>query len=618
MPAMTTTAISSGLSEHTSREDWNHHPTTADYRAGSSHGESNISYSVTASTEAPLLTKPADAKAFPMKTLEGFRSASSHSSAPAISLGVHGRVYNTKAAASNTVSSPLARRLKGRHLQMIAIGGSIGTGLFIGSGTALATGGPASLLIAFILMGVVLFCTVQALGEMAVTFPVAGSFSAFATRFIDPGWGFALGWNYAIQWMFTMPLEVMSAAITLQFWNFPIPATVCITIFLAAIMLINLCNVKVFGEVEYSFSIFKVTAVIGFIILGAVINCGGDQDTGYIGGRYWVNPGAFHNGFKGFCNILVTAAFSFAGTELVGLAAAETHNPSKSLPTAIKQVFWRIAIFYVLSIAIVGLLVPYNSTRLISRNSVDSKASPFTIAIQSAGIAGLDSVMNAVVMVAVLSVANSSMYGSSRTLAALAEQGQAPKILAYIDRQGRPLVSIGVSGAAGLLAYLYVSPASGEAFTWLLALSGLSSVLTWASICFAHIRFRKAWVQQGNLLSGLVYRSPLGTAGSWVGLISLLLILVAQFWVAISPVGDSSSSPGDIAKNFFEAYLCMPIVLVCYAGYKLFYKTKYVNIDKIDLITGRNQSEGDELLRQYSRTDRARWPKWKVLYNAMC
>jgi len=189
-----------------------------------------------------------------------------------------------------------------------------GTGLFIGSGSALATGGPASLLISFIAIGAVLFCTVQALGEMAVTFPVAGSFSAWAA----------------------------------------------ITIFLLIITSINLCSVRVYGEAEYVFSIMKVTAVIGFMcdlpllaleriltspsILGAVINCGGTQDSGYIGGQYWANPGAFHNGFKGFCNILVTAAFSFSGTELVGLAAAETHNPSKSLPTAIKQVFWRIAI----------------------------------------------------------------------------------------------------------------------------------------------------------------------------------------------------------------------------------------------------------------------------------
>ena len=141
----------------------------------------------------------------------------------------------------------------------------LGTGLFIGSGQSLATGGPASLLLAFISIGVVLFCTVQALGEMAVTFPVAGSFSAFNTRFIDPAWGFATGWNYAMQWLFVMPLEVMSAAITLQYWSLPIPGWISITVFLAMIITVNLCGVKIYGEAEYAFSILKVTAVIGFM-----------------------------------------------------------------------------------------------------------------------------------------------------------------------------------------------------------------------------------------------------------------------------------------------------------------------------------------------------------------
>ena len=517
-----------------------------------------------------------------------------------------------------------------------------GTGLFIGSGQALATGGPASLLISYILIGMVLFCTVQALGEMAVTFPVAGSFSAFATRFIDPAVGFAIGWNYAMQWVITMPLEVMAAAITLQYWNLPIPGWVAITVFLSVIVIINLCGVKMYGEAEYTFSIIKVTAVIGFIILGIVINCGGPQDSGYIGGEYWRNPGAFHNGFPGFCNILVVAAFSFSGTELVGLAAAETQNPSKALPTAIKQVFWRIALFYVLAIAIVGLLVPYTDNRLIGRNSVDSKASPFIIAIKNAGISGLDSVMNAVVMISVLSVANSSTYAATRTIQALAEQGQAPRFLAYVDRAGRPLASICLSFLFGLLAYLYVTPFQGTAFTWLLALSGLSSILTWGSICYAyvlhlfylhhliylssiltknnsHIQFRRAWLAQGNLLSDLVYQSPIGVIGSWIGLSFLIFILVAQLYVAISPAGVilSSLSATQIATNFFEAYLAAPVVLGFGLYYKIMYRTKLVGVREIDLVTGRNEFESEIVRRQW-KEDKSEWPRWKVIYKTMC
>jgi amino acid transporter len=332
---------------------------------------------------------------------------------------------------------------------------------------------------------------------------------------------------------------------------------------------------------------------------------------------YWANPGAFHNGFKGFCNILVTAAFSFSGTELVGLAAAETHNPSKALPTAIKQVFWRIAIFYVVSIAIVGLLVPYTEPKLINPNNISAKASPFIIAIESAGIQGLDSVMNAVVLIAVLSVANSSMYGATRTLQALAEQGQAPRLLAYVDRKGRPLVSIACSAAIGLLAYLYTSSVQGPAFTWLLALSGLSSIFTWTSICWAHIQFRKAWILQGNQLSDLVYQSPIGSVGSWIGFFALLLILVAQFWVAISPAGSSATTPGAQATNFFAAYLAMPVVLLFYGFYKIWYRTKWVRVKDIDLQTGRNEFETAGERRQW-KEDMGEWPRWKVLYKTLC
>jgi len=261
--------------------------------------------------------------------------------------------------------------------------------------------------------------------------------------------------------------------------------------------------------------------------------------------------------------------------------------------------------------------VPYNSPDLLARDNVQSKVSPFIIAIKSAGIDGLDSVMNAVIMIAVLSVANSSMYGATRTLTALAEQGQAPQILGYIDKQGRPLVNIAIASVIGLLSYLYLSPVQGVAFTWLLALSGLSSVFTWASICYAHIRFRKAWLRQGHLLSDLVYQSPIGTIGSWVGLISLVLILAAQFWVALDPIGSSSSTPMEIATDFFEAYLAAPVVLLFYAYYKIVYRTSFVKIADIDLDTGRDPYENTRW-RDKLRVDKSEWPRWKVIYKTLC
>ncbi|KAL9045009.1 MAG: hypothetical protein Q9214_001895 [Letrouitia sp. 1 TL-2023] len=536
-------------------------------------------------------------------------------------VAANGQVYDLESAVQNTVHSPLARRLKGRHLQMIAIGGSIGTGLFVGSGKALQQGGPASLLIAFTLIGMMLYCTVHALGEMAVLLPVAGSFSAYSTRFLDPAWGFAMGWNYALQWLVVFPLEVVSAAITVDYWDSNISPAAWVGIFLTAIITINLFGVKGYGEAEFILSIIKVIAVVGFIILGITLDVGGGKNGEYIGGRHWQVPGAFNNGFKGLCSVLVTAAFAFAGTELVGLAAAETANPRKSLPTAVKQVFWRICLFYIVSLTLVGLLVPYTDRRLIGQSDSDAKASPFVIAINNAGITGLDSVMNVVIMISVLSVGNSAVYGSTRTLAALAEQGQAPRFLAYIDRQGRPLISIGVASALGLLAFLAASPEEVDAFLWMQALSGLSSIFTWGSICLAHIRFRRAWRLQGYTLDQLAFRSQAGVLGSWFGFLFNCLVLVAQFWTGFAPVPPQYGPPIQgaraLTKSFFQGYLAVPMVLVFYIPYKIYYRTSVLRCKNMDLKSGVRELNLHELVAE-EELEKAAWPKWKKAYKFMC
>ncbi|KAK0624988.1 amino acid permease-domain-containing protein [Bombardia bombarda] len=536
----------------------------------------------------------------------------------------HGtRYFDLRSATSKTASSLLARELKGRHLQMIAIGGSIGTGLFVASGKALSEGGPASVLLAYLLVGIMLYCTVQALGELAVIFPVAGSFSAFSTRFLDPSWGFAMGWNYALQWIVVLPLEIIAGAMTIGYWNANLNKAIFVTVFLIIIIVINLFGVKGYGEAEFVFAIIKVTAVIGFILLAIVINIGGTPDEGYIGGKYWQDPGAFHNGFKGLCSVFVTSAFAFAGTELVGLAAAETANPRKSLPTAIKQVFWRISLFYIVSLTLVGLLVPYDDPRLLGGTSIaDAGASPFVIAIESAGATVLPSIMNGVILVSVISVGNSSVFGSSRTLAALAEQGQAPKILAYVDRRGRPLVAILVASSVGLLAYLAEVQGQDQIFDWLLAISGLSTIFTWASTCLAHIRLRRAWKYNNRSLGDIAFRAQGGIWGSWVGFGFNFLILLAQIWSAVSPLpapdGHDPTTPVELAKNFFIQCLAIPVVLVFFLGHKLWYRTSYVKIADMDIDTGRRDFGRLGIIKAQEDEERRSWPKWKKVYRAVC
>lgn len=348
------------------------------------------------------------------------------------------------------------------------------------------------------------------------------------------------------------------------------------------------------------------------------MNCAGGPGGSYLGGRYWHDPGAFNHGFKGLCDVFVNAGFAFAGTELVGLAAAETSNPRKSLPTAVKQVFWRITLFYIVSLTLVGLLIPYDNPRLINgTSSVDAKASPFVISIKNAGVEVLDSVMNVVIMIAVLSVGNSAVYGSSRTLAALAEQQQAPRFLAYIDRKGRPLWAIGIASALGLLGFLAASDQQEAAFEWMIAISGLSSIFTWGSICLAHIRFRRAWRVQGHNLNDLAFRSQPGIMGSWIGLIFNCLILIAQFWVGFSPIHHETMSTSMLVSNFFSKYLAAPVVLVFYIPYKLRFKTKILRSKDMDLRTGRRELNVQWLIKE-ERAQQAAWPAWKKLYKFFC
>lgn len=352
-------------------------------------------------------------------------------------------------------------------------------------------------------------------------------------------------------------------------------------------------------------------------ILGIAINCGGGPRGGYIGGRYWNDPGPFNNGFKGLCSVFVNAAFSFGGTELIGLTAAETDNPAKTIPSAVKQVFWRITLFYLVSLVVVGLIVPYDHPLLLGSSSSDVRASPFVIAIKTAAISGLDSVMNAVILISALSVGNSAVYGSSRTLFALASQGHAPIFLTYVDRCGRPLLAICVASGFGLVSFLAASNKQQEAFTWMMAISGLASLLTWGSICMSHIRFRRAWKVQGHTLSELIYKSQAGLIGSWVGFGITVLVLCAQIWTACNPLNSANMSSQSRAKSFFSQCLTIPVILSFYLCFKLFYRTGRVRVSDMDLSTGRQvTTETHSVICEAEREQKKRL--WKGVGKLFC
>ncbi|CAH6718811.1 amino-acid permease GAP3 [[Candida] jaroonii] len=473
----------------------------------------------------------------------------------------------------------LVKGLKNRHLQMVALGGTLGTGLLIGSGSALRTGGPAALLIAWGLVGTMVFNTVHALGELCVAFPVSGAFSSYATRFVDSSWGFAVGWNYALMWLIVLPLELVAAAISIEYWNSDINPVAWVAIFYILIVLINLFGVKGYGEAEFILSLIKIVAIIGFIILGVVLVCGGGPTKEFIGGKYYRDPGPFSNGFKGVCSCFVTASYSLAGTELVGLAASETENPSKTLPKAIRSVFWRVFIFFFSSLLIVGLLVPSNSPELFGSGSA---VSPFVIAINNAKIKVLPSIFNAVILISVTSVGNSAVYGCSRTIQSLGAQGLAPKFCAYVDKKGRPLGGLFMAAVFGLLCFLSAYKDQQTIFVWLLSISGLATIFSWLNIGLCHIRFRMAMRVQGRSLDTLVFKSMTGIWGSIYSIILLLLVLVLQFWVALFPIGGDGRPN---AESFFQNYLGAVVILLFYAIHKIYTRNwrLYISLKDIQI-----------------------------------
>lgn len=326
-------------------------------------------------------------------------------------------------------STQVKRVLKTRHLSMIALGGSIGTGLFVASGSAIATAGPGGAIAAYVGIGLMVFFLMTSLGEMATYVPVSGSFSEYASRFVDPAFGFALGWNYWLNWAITLAVDVSTTAIVMHFWLPNLPGWLISVGFLALIFVINVVSAKSFAETEYWLSLVKVITVIVFLGVGLLTIAGimgGSHPVGLK--NYTTGAAPFVGGLPATLSVFVVAGFSFQGTELIGITAGESETPETSIPKAIKQVFWRILLFYILSIAIIAAIIPYTSPNLLGASVNNVAISPFTLVFNRIGMAGAASLMNAVILTSVLSSANSGMYASTRMLWAMGSSGFAPRI----------------------------------------------------------------------------------------------------------------------------------------------------------------------------------------------
>ncbi|MEK4283287.1 MULTISPECIES: amino acid permease [Ureibacillus] len=466
----------------------------------------------------------------------------------------------------------LRRGLKSRHITMISLGGTIGTGLFLASGASVAQAGPGGALVAYALIGFMVYFLMTSLGEMAAYMPSSGSFSTYATKFVDPAFGFAMGWNYWYNWAITIAAEISAVNLIMKFW-FPNSSSALWTIlFIVVVLTFNILSVNMYGESEYWFAMIKVATVIIFIITSFLMIFGiiGGEPVGLT--NFFIDEAPFNGGFLAIFGIFLAAGFSFQGTELLGITAGETEDPGKNIPKAVRSVFWRILLFYILAILAIGLLIPYTDPRLLSE---DVAVSPFTLVFDKLGIAFAASVMNAIILTAMLSAGNSGLYASSRMLWQLAVDGKAPKIFAKLNRRGVPIYALLATLAVGCLAFLSSFFGDGIVYMWLLNASGLSGFIAWVGIAISHYRFRKAYIKQGRDLNDLPYKSPLYPFGSLFALTLCLIVIIGQNYTAFIGTIDW--------YGIAVSYIGIPLFIIFWLGYKIKHKTKLIPLEECNL-----------------------------------
>lgn len=482
-------------------------------------------------------------------------------------------------SSSHPEAQQLRRSLKARHMYMIAIGGSIGTGLFVASGATVANAGPGGALLAYALIGFMVFLLMQSLGEMATYIPLAGSFGEYARRFVSPSFGFAIGWNYWYNWAITVAAELAAAALVMKYWAPNTPGWIWSAIFLAILFGLNALSARAYGEGEFWFALIKVAVVIFFLILGVLMIFGilGGPSPGF--SNWTLSNGEqsapFVNGAAGVLGVFMIAGFSFQGTELVAVAAGEAEDPDRNVPKAIRTVFIRILLFYIGAIAVIGFLIPFTDPRLLDSAEDNIAVAPFTLVFDNAGVLAAAAIMNAVILTSILSAGNSGLYASTRMLYALAESGQAPKLFSKLNSRGVPIPALIATTAIGALCFISSLIGDGAAYTWLINASGLAGFITWMGIAWCHYKFRRAFLAQGHSVDELPFKAIFFPLGPIVALLMCAFIVAGQ---------NLEVYTGNIdLGTLISAYVGLPLFLALWWGHKLVTKAPKVDPMEADL-----------------------------------
>lgn len=481
----------------------------------------------------------------------------------------------------------LQRRLGNRQIQFMAIGGSVGTALFVSIGGALASGGPGSLFIAYLIYSCNMALINNCMAEMATYMPVSGGFIRMAGKWVDDAFGFMAGWNFFFYEALLIPLEITALNLVLDFWRKDIPAgavcAACIVLYAA----INVLAVKVYGEAEFWLSGGKVILIFMLFAFTLLTMCGGNPHHDAYGFRHWRDPGAFaeHHTkgnlgrFEGFLAALWSASFTIVGPEYIAMAAAEAKRPSIYIKTAFKTVYLRFGMFFILGALCVGIVVPYDDpvlTRLIaSGDTGTASASPYVIAMNNLGVEVVPHITNALMLTSIFSAGNTYTYAATRSLYGLALEGRAPRILQYCTRNGVPLYCFIIVMFFPMLSFLQLGNKSNKVLTWLINLITAGGIIDFIVICTTYIFFYRACQAQGINRRRFPYYGYFQPYSAYVAVTFEILVVIFY--------GYSSFTPWNV-ENFFIYYTMVILAPILYFGWKFFHRTQIVRPTEADLV----------------------------------
>ncbi|ODV76499.1 uncharacterized protein CYBJADRAFT_165774 [Cyberlindnera jadinii NRRL Y-1542] len=500
---------------------------------------------------------------------------------------------HTKGATVEETVHSLNRSLTPRQISMISIAGIIGTGLYLGTGRALAKGGPASLFINYTIIGGLVYLVMLSLGEMSAHMPIAGSFCSFARKFGSESMGFAILINYWFNDAVSVASDLTALQLVMEYWT-DFHYWIISLIFWIFLLSLNLVHVKFYGETEYWLALLKVLAILAFFIVSIVVNVGHNSQHEYIGFKYWtIGEAPFVDGFKGFASLFVTSAFSYGGTESITITAGSAKNPVMSTKIVTTTVFYRIIIFYILTVFFIAMNVPYNYPGLATKSVMTS---PFTIVFQEAGSKIAGSFMNAVILTSIISAGNHALYAGSMLAYTLGTDGYLPKILTWKNRYQTPYVAVLVTWIAGGLCFGSSFVGAGELWTWLQNIVGVSNQLAWLCIGITSIRFRQGLKAQGREHE-LEFKNWTYPFGPYFVVIFTTFIIFVQGWGAFAPWS---------VKDFFQVYLELIVFPVTFILWWVLHpRDRFIRAKDMDFDTD-HYIEGEE-----ERNDRLRYENLK-------